>query len=73
MQSLEYLIVLEVVGRPRGRDRESMRRQLRDHRPEAIDAAVQALEQAGVVTATPRTIRPSAALRLLDELGLIAV
>lgn len=73
MQSLEYLIVLEVVSRPRGRDRDRMHRQLRDHTPEAIDEAVEALQHAGVVTATQRTIRPSAALRRLDELGLIAV
>lgn len=73
MQSLEYLIVLEVVSRPRGRDRERMRRALRDHPAEAIDAAVQALQEAGVVTATEHTIKPTLALQRLDQLGLIAV
>ena len=73
MQSLEYLIVLEVAARPRGRDRERLRRSLREHPAEAIDEAVRSLEEAGVVSATPRTVRPSRALRMLDQLGLINV
>ena len=73
MQSLEYLIVLEVAGRPRGRERERLRRSLRDHPPEAVDEAVRSLEDAGVVNATARTIKPSEALRRLDDLGLINV
>ena len=73
LQPLEYLIVLEVAARPRGRDRERLRRSLRHHPAEAVDEAVRSLEGAGVVRATERTVRPSDALRRLDELGLINV
>ncbi len=73
MQSLEYLIVLEVASRPRGRDRARLQRSLRDHPAEAVDEAVRSLQAAGVVSATERTIRPSQALRRLDQLGLINV
>lgn len=72
MQNTEYLVVLEIVGRVRGRERERMYRALR--RPPAdVDAAVASLEQAGIVAVKGARIHASSALKRLDQLGLIGV
>jgi hypothetical protein len=72
MQSTEYLVVLEVVGRVRGRERERMYRALR-LKPAEVDAAVARLEQAGVVAVKGARVHGSPALKRLNDLGLIGV
>jgi hypothetical protein len=72
MQSTEYLVVLEVVGRVRGRERERMYRALR-RTPAEIDAAIASLEQAGVVAVKGARILAAPSLKRLDELSLIGV
>jgi hypothetical protein len=72
MQSTEYLVVLEVVGRVRGRERKRMYRALR-RPPAEVDAAIKSLEQAGVVAVRGASVHASPALKLLNDLNLIAV
>jgi hypothetical protein len=73
MQSAQYLVVIEVLNRSHGRQRERMYRTLRAHEREEIDAAIASLEQAGVVTVNGQTIKASPALARLEQLNLIAV
>jgi hypothetical protein len=73
MQSTEYLVVLEVVGRVRGRERERMYRALRARTVAEVDAAIARLEQAGVVAVKGARVHASAALELLNDLDLIGI
>jgi len=73
MQSTEYLVVLEVVGRVRGRERERMYRALRERTPVEVDAAITSLEQAGVVAVKGARVHASPALQLLNDLNLIGI
>jgi hypothetical protein len=73
MQSAEYLVTIELLGGgPRGRYRESIYRAL-DRSHSDIDAAITALERAGVLTVSGRTVRASPALVCLERLNLIAI
>ena len=72
MQDTEHLVVVQVVGRVRGRERERMYRALR-RAPAEVDAAITSLEQAGVVAVKGARIHASPALKRLDELSLIGV
>ncbi|MHB8243256.1 MAG: hypothetical protein ACYDHN_14860 [Solirubrobacteraceae bacterium] len=73
MQSTEYLVVLAVVGRVRGRERASLHRALQDRPSSDVDTAVASLEQTGVVAVKGARVYASPALKLLNELDLIAV
>ena len=68
----EYLVVIQVLGRTRGRERERMYRAL-DFGNAEIDAAIASLERAGVLTTAGRLVKASPALARLDGLDLIAV
>jgi hypothetical protein len=68
----EYLVVIQVLGRARGRERERMYRAL-DFGPADIDAAIANLERAGVLTTAGRLVKASPALARLEHLDLIAV
>jgi hypothetical protein len=72
MQRTEYLVVLQVVGRVHGRERERMYRALR-RTPAEVDAAITSLQRAGVVAVKGARVHPSPALERLDELSLIGV
>jgi hypothetical protein len=72
-QSAQYLVVIEVLNRPRGRDLERMYRALRHHDRQDIDAAIASLQRAGVVTVSGESIKASPALALLEQLDLIAI
>jgi hypothetical protein len=72
MQDTEHLVVLQVVGRLRGRERERMYRALR-RTPAEVDAAITSLEQAGVVAVKGARVHAAPALKRLDELSLIGV
>jgi hypothetical protein len=73
MRSAQYLVVIEVLNRMQGRDLERMHRTLRRYDRQSIEAAVAALEQAGVVTVSGQTIKASPALELLEQLDVITV
>jgi hypothetical protein len=73
MQSAQYLVVLEVLNRTHGRDRDRLYRALRRHERADIDEAISSLEKAGVVTVSGRTVRAAQALVRLEQLNLIAV
>jgi hypothetical protein len=68
----EYLVVMQVLGRERGRERERMYKAL-DVEPAEIDTAISSLERAGVLTASPLVVRASPALSRLESLHLIGV
>jgi hypothetical protein len=72
MQRTEYLVVLQVAGRVRGRERERMYRALR-RTPAEVDAAIESLEQAGLVAVKGARVHASPALKRLDDLGLIGI
>jgi len=72
MQSTEYLVVLAVVRRVRGHERERMYRALR-RQPAEVDTAITSLEQAGVVAVKGARVHASPALKRLNDLGLIGV
>jgi hypothetical protein len=69
---VERVVAINVLGRSRGRSREWLYQEISFTRAE-IDGAIERLQQAGVVIATPGTVRASQALRLLDALHLIGV
>ncbi len=73
MQSTEYLVVLEVMARVHGRERERMYRALRDRTRAEVDEAITSLEQAGVVTVKGARVHASSALTRLNDLGLIGI
>jgi hypothetical protein len=68
----ERLVVLQVAGRRRGRERERMYRALHIDR-ERVDDAIASLTLAGVVAVKGQSVHQTAALRRVDCLGLIAV
>jgi hypothetical protein len=72
LESPERVTVIALLGRSRGRRRDSLYRTL-SFSPEVIDDAIRRLEAAGLVTATARTVRASPALTLLDDLKLIGI
>jgi hypothetical protein len=69
----ERLVTIELLGRPRGRDRDRMYRTLRELSRESIDEAIASLEQAGVLVSTGRTVKASNALSRLELLNLIGI
>jgi DNA-binding MurR/RpiR family transcriptional regulator len=69
----ERLVAIELLGRPRGRDRDRMYRTLRQLSRETVDEAIASLEQAGVVVIAGRTIKASSALVRLERLNLIGI
>jgi len=69
----ERLVVLQVVGVPRGRQRSVIYTALADIGRERVDAAIDSLQQAGVVLVVGRAVRQSTALERLDRLELICV
>ena len=71
-QPAEYVVVVQLLDRERGRDRERLYRALGRDRTE-VDAAIDGLERVGVLTIAGRTIRASPALVCLERLGLIAL
>jgi hypothetical protein len=73
LQSAEYLVVIEVLNRTHGRDRERMYRALRKCAREEVDAAIDSLEQVGVVTVKGQTIQAGPALTKLGQLNLIGI
>ena len=73
MQNAEYLVVLEVVGRARGRDRQRMYEALRARTTAEVDAAITDLEGAGVVVSKGARVHAAPALARLNDLGLIGV
>jgi|GEM_PF-3151455 hypothetical protein len=73
MQSTEYLVVLQVVGRVRGRERERMYRALQDRSPTDVDAAITGLQQAGVVAIKGARVHATPALKRLNDLSLIGI
>lgn len=73
MQSTEYLVILDVLRRTRGRERERMYHALRDHEQADLDAAITSLEQAGVLAVKGVRIHAAPALTRLNDLGLIGI
>jgi tRNA G10 N-methylase Trm11 len=68
----ERVVAIAVLECPGGRRRQNVYRTT-SLSSEAIDTAIESLEQAGVVVTTARTVRASAALARLDTLGLIGI
>ena len=73
MQSAQYLVVIELLNRPHGRDLERMYRTLRSHQRQDIDAAIASLREAGILSVNGQTVKASPALARLEQLNLIAV
>jgi|HubBroStandDraft_6_1064221.scaffolds.fasta_scaffold158745_3 hypothetical protein len=73
MQSAQYLVVVELLNRPHGRDLERMYRTLRGHSRQEIDAAIESLEEAGVLSINGQAVKASKALARLEQLNLIAI
>ncbi|HEX5853950.1 MAG TPA: hypothetical protein VFY36_12765 [Solirubrobacteraceae bacterium] len=73
MQNPEYLVVLEVVRRARGRERERLYYALRDRTHAEIDAAIVNLEQTGIIAVKGVRVHASPALKRLNDLGLVGV
>jgi hypothetical protein len=69
----ERLVVLQVAGRRRGRERERMYRALRNIDRNHVDDAIGSLTLAGVVAVKGQSVHQTAALRRVDCLGMIAV
>jgi len=69
----ERLVVLQVAGVPRGRQRSVIDATLADVGRERVDAAIDSLQRAGVVLVVGRAVRQSAVLERLDRLKLICV
>jgi hypothetical protein len=69
----ERLVAIEVLGRRDGITPQGLERQLSPVSPEGVRDAVASLERIGVVDVKRTRVHPSAALRRIDELGLICI
>lgn len=69
----ERLVVLQVAGVPRGRQRTVLYAALRDLGRERVDAAIDSLEHVGVVVTVGRAVRRSPALERLERLDFISM
>jgi hypothetical protein len=67
----EHLVVLQVAGVAGGRTREQVRQALSRLGAQRVDDAIASLAAVGVVIATERSVRQSAALERIDRLDFI--
>jgi hypothetical protein len=72
-EDVERLIVIDVLNRPRGRERTRLYRTLDHFDQAAVDAAIGRLEQAGVIVTQGSKVRASPALTRLERLDLIGI
>jgi hypothetical protein len=73
MYDPERLVVEELLGRPRGRERARIYATHPRLPAEAIDGAIDSLERAGLLRATGQRVWPTEALLRLEGLSLIAL
>lgn len=69
----QRLVVIELLGRPRGHRRPTIYRHLRGHDQAAINAAIASLVEDGVLTTSDDRVTGTPALVRLEALGLIGV
>ncbi len=69
----ERLVVIDLLGRPRGHRRPTIYRHLRGHDQAAINAAIASLVEDGVLTTSADRVAVTPALVRLEALGLIGV
>jgi hypothetical protein len=69
----ERLVVLAVVESRRGYPRAALLADLADIEPGLVELAIASLEQAGLLEVKRTRLHPTAALRRVDELGLICL
>jgi DNA-binding transcriptional ArsR family regulator len=69
----ERVVVMELLGRRHGRDREELYASLEMLSRAEVDAAITSLEKHGVVTTASTGVIPTPALRHIEHLNLIAV
>jgi predicted transcriptional regulator len=72
VSSAEYLVVVQLLNRRGGREREKIYSALDFDRSE-VDAAIERLTRAGVLMTTGRVVRASPALECLERLQLVSV
>jgi hypothetical protein len=69
----ERLVAIELLGRPRGRERERLYGSLRTYDRQVIDTAIASLEAKGLLTIAGARVIASEPLRHLERLELVAV
>lgn len=69
----EHLVILQVAGVKRGRQRERICRVLADLGVERVDRAIASLAAVGLVDVRGRSIHQSSALERMDLLGYITI
>jgi hypothetical protein len=69
----EHLLVLDVAGVRRGRERERIYHTLHGLEPSRIDAAIESLRRVGVVLVKGQSVHQSPALERIDRLDMIGV
>jgi hypothetical protein len=69
----ERLVVLAVVEGEGGCSRTALLADLADVAPDLVELAIASLERAGLLEVTRTRLRPSAALRRVDDLGFICL
>jgi hypothetical protein len=69
----QRLVVIDLIGRPRGHRRPTIYRHLRGHDQAAINAAIASLVEDGVLTTSDDRVTVTPALVRLEALGLIGV
>ena len=69
----ERLVAIEVLERQDGYTLQRLERKLSPVSPEGLRNAVATLERIGVIDVKRTRVHPSAALRRIDELGLICI
>jgi DNA-binding MarR family transcriptional regulator len=69
----ERLVVLAVVEGEDGCSRGALLADLADIDPDLVEQAIASLERAGLLEVTRTRLRPTAALRRLDDLGFICL
>jgi hypothetical protein len=72
-ESPQRLVVIDLMHRPGGRERERLYRALDHFDRDEVDEAILELENAGVLVATGSRLRPSPALICLERLGVLAI
>jgi len=69
----ERLVVIGMLTRERGRTRRALYRHLGHYEPAVVDAAIEGLVEAGVLTTSGERVVATPALACLEQLDLIAV
>jgi hypothetical protein len=72
-ETVERLVVIDLLGQTRGHTRETLFQNLRHHDQATVNAAIDGLIDIGILVSHGERVAPSRAFAHLDALGVIAI